>query len=169
MIPEPLAKLVSKFDSMVIEFSAKIGVPFLRFAIGVTFIWFGALKMIGELSPAYELISATVYWLTPEIIVPLLGLWEVAIGVAFLIPALTRIGIVLLAFQMPGTFLPLVLLPEVCFEVFPFGLTLEGQYIIKNLIIIGSALVIASGMGAIKKSKGSREIRAYEDANSSAR
>jgi uncharacterized membrane protein YkgB len=168
MIPAPLAKLVAKFDSMVIELSAKIGVPFLRFAIGVTFIWFGALKMIGHLSPAYDLVAATVYWLTPEIIVPLLGLWEVAIGVAFLIPALTRIGIVLLAFQMPGTFLPLVLLPEICFEVFPFGLTLEGQYIIKNLIIIGSALVIASGLGAMKQNKVTAPAKSYEDADSRA-
>jgi hypothetical protein len=47
---------------------------------------------------------------------------------------------------MPGTFLPLVLLPEVCFTIFPFGLTLEGQYIVKNLVIIGSALVIGSGL-----------------------
>jgi uncharacterized membrane protein YkgB len=124
--------------------------------------------MIGHLSPAYDLVAATVYWLTPEIIVPLLGLWEVAIGVAFLIPALTRIGIVLLAFQMPGTFLPLVLLPEICFEVFPFGLTLEGQYIIKNLIIIGSALVIASGLGAIKQNTAPTVAKPLQEANSAA-
>ena len=140
--------LATQFDSFIIRFSSLIGVPFLRFAIGVVFIWFGALKMIGELSPAYDLIAATIYWLTPEIIVPLLGLWEIAIGVALLIPPLTRIGLILLAFQMPGTFLPLVLLPEVCFTVFPLGLTLEGQYIVKNLVIIGSAFVLASGLGA---------------------
>ena len=109
--------------------------------------------MIGELSPAYDLVAATIYWLTPEIIVPLLGLWEVAIGVAFLIPALTRAGIVLLAFQMPGTFLPLVLLPEVCFTFIPFGLTLEGQYIVKNLVIIGSAFVIVAGLSTKKPDK----------------
>jgi hypothetical protein len=51
---------------------------------------------------------------------------------------------------MPGTFLPLVLLPEVCFTVIPFGLTLEGQYIVKNLVIIGSALVIVAGMSTKK-------------------
>jgi uncharacterized membrane protein YkgB len=45
---------------------------------------------------------------------------------------------------MPGTFLPLILLPEVCFTSFPFGLTLEGQYIVKNLIIISAALVVGS-------------------------
>lgn len=124
--------------------------PFLRASIGIVFIWFGALKTVGDLSPAYDLVAATVYWLTPEIIVPILGWWEIAIGVCFLIPALTRIGLLLLALQMPGTFLPLILLPEACFTVFPFGLTLEGQYIVKNLVIIGAALVIGAGL-TVKK------------------
>jgi uncharacterized membrane protein YkgB len=146
MIKDLVTKQAGKFDRFMIEFSAKFGVPFLRFSIGIVFIWFGALKTIGELSPAFDLVAATVYWLTPEIIVPLLGLWEVGIGICFLIPPLTRLGLFLLALQMPGTFLPLVLLPEVCFTVFPFGLTLEGQYIVKNLVIIGSALVIGSGL-----------------------
>ncbi|QKJ25701.1 hypothetical protein HRU87_05950 [Aquiluna borgnonia] len=148
-----LNELVQRYDSVVIHLMERIGLPFLRFAIGAVFIWFGALKTIGELSPAYDLVAATVYWLTPEIIVPLLGLWEVAIGLAFLFPPLTRIAILLLALQMPGTFLPLVLLPEVCFTIFPFGLTLEGQYIVKNLVIIGSALVIGSRVQGMKMGK----------------
>ncbi|MEY3625363.1 MAG: hypothetical protein RL696_744 [Actinomycetota bacterium] len=148
-----LNELVQRYDSVVIHLMERIGLPFLRFAIGAVFIWFGALKTIGELSPAYDLVAATVYWLTPEIIVPLLGLWEVAIGLAFLFPPLTRIAILLLALQMPGTFLPLVLLPEVCFTIFPFGLTLEGQYIVKNLVIIGSALVIGSRVQGMKMTK----------------
>jgi hypothetical protein len=45
---------------------------------------------------------------------------------------------------MPGTFLPLVLRPEICFIDFPFNLTLEGQYIIKNLVLIGAAMVVGS-------------------------
>ena len=60
------------------------------------------------------------------------------------IKPLIRVSIFLLFIQMPGTFLPLILLPEVCFSNFPFGLTLEGQYIIKNLIIISAALVVGS-------------------------
>lgn len=138
--------LVRRFDNFVISLSGKIGVPFLRLSIGIVFVWFGALKTVGHLSPAYDLVAATVYWLTPEIIVPILGWWEVAIGVCFIVPALTRIGLLLLALQMPGTFLPLILLPEACFTVFPFGLTLEGQYIVKNLVIIGAALVIGAGL-----------------------
>ena len=147
-----IREYLAKFDSGLISFMEKAGLPFLRLAIGVVFIWFGALKTIGELSPAYDLVAKTVYWLTPELIVPLLGLWEVAIGVAFIFTPLTRIAILLLTLQMPGTFLPLILLPEVCFNVFPFGLTLEGQYIVKNLVIIGSALVIGSRVQALKSS-----------------
>lgn len=130
-------------DDTIVELMGRIGMPFLRIGIGVIFIWFGLLKPLG-LSPAAELLAKTVYWWTPEIVVPALGWWEVAIGVTFLIPKLTRVAIFLLSVQMPGTFLPLVFLPEVCFTVFPWGLTLEGQYIVKNLVIIGAALVIGS-------------------------
>jgi uncharacterized membrane protein YkgB len=147
-----LRATLQKVDALVISFMDRIGLVFLRFAIGVIFIWFGALKTVGELSPAYDLVAATVYWLTPEIIVPLLGLWEIAIGLAFLFTPLTRVAIFLLALQMPGTFLPLVLLPDVCFTIFPVALTIEGQYIVKNLVIIGSALVIGSRIQALKKS-----------------
>ena len=142
--------LAVKIDGWSIGTLNKYGIPSLRLALGIIFIWFGALKTIGELSPAYDLVAATIYWLTPAIIVPLLGLWEVAIGICLLYPPLTRIGLLLLAFQMPGTFLPLVLLPEVCFTAFPFALTLEGQYIVKNLTIIGSALIVASTLKPIQ-------------------
>lgn len=150
-IIERFAPIVDKYDHAVIVFMDRFGIGFLRLAIGVVFIWFGALKTIGHLSPAYDLVAATVYWLTPEIIVPLLGLWEVAIGIAFLFTPLTRVALFLLALQMPGTFLPLVLLPEVCFTIFPVGLTLEGQYIVKNLVIIGSAMVIGARLQSRQK------------------
>ena len=138
-----LQQRLRELDDTVVELMGRIGLPFLRVGIGVISIWFGLLKPLG-LSPAAELLARTVYWWTPEIVVPALGWWEVAIGVTFLIPRLTRVAIFLLAVQMPGTFLPLALLPEVCFTVFPWGLTLEGQYIVKNLVIIGAALVIGS-------------------------
>jgi uncharacterized membrane protein YkgB len=152
-----ISALLDKFDRLVVWTMDAFGIKFARLALGIVFIWFGALKMIGELSPAYDLIAATIYWLTPEIIIPLLGLWEVAIGIAFLFPPLTRLALLLLIPQMPGTFLPLVLLPEICFTVVPWGLTLEGQYIVKNLVIIACALII--GGTALRKDRSDREAR----------
>ena len=149
--------LLSTFDRLVVWTMDAVGIQFARFALGIVFIWFGALKMIGDLSPAYDLVAATVYWLTPEIIIPLIGLWEVAIGVAFLFPPLTRLALLLLIPQMPATFLPLVLLPAVTFTVVPWGLTLEGQYIVKNLVIIACALII--GGTALRKDRTDREAR----------
>ena len=111
---------------------------FLRVSMGIVFIWFGALKFTG-ISPANELVAQTVYWFPPEVFIPVLGWWEVIIGSCLLIRPLIRAAIFLLLVQMPGTMLPLVLLPEVCFTKFPFGLTMEGQYIIKNLILISAA------------------------------
>lgn len=152
-----LRTLTDRFDRFVVWTMDAFGIKFARLAMGIVFIWFGALKMIGDLSPAYDLIAATIYWLTPEIIIPLLGLWEVAIGVAFLFPPTTRLALLLLLPQMPATFLPLVLLPAVTFTVVPWGLTLEGQYIVKNLVVIACALII--GGTALRKDRSDREAR----------
>ena len=98
-----------------------------------------------EIYPHEELVENTVYWFeNPKTFVPILGWWEVIIGITMCIKPLIRISIILLFIQMPGTFLPPVLFPDICFTNFPFGLTLEGQYIIKNLIIISAALVVGS-------------------------
>ena len=133
-----------ELDIFITKFMSKWGITFLRYSLGVIYIWFGILKPFG-LSPAQELVENTVYWFdNPKTFVPILGWWEVVIGLTMCIKPLIRVSIFLLFIQMPGTFLPLILLPEVCFNNFPFGLTLEGQYIIKNLIIISAALVVGS-------------------------
>ena len=131
-----------KIDQFISGAMKIYGIVFLRYSVGTIFIWFGLLKPLG-ISPAQVLVENTVYWFEDKIsFVKFLGWWEVAIGLTMCYKPLIRVSIFLLFIQMPGTFLPLILLPEVCFTNFPFGLTLEGQYIIKNLIIISSALVI---------------------------
>jgi len=130
-----------QLDLNISSWMNRYGQRFLRWSLGIVFIWFGALKPFG-LSPAQELVTNTVYFVDPSWFIPLLGWWEVAIGVGLLFRPLIRPAIFLLFLQMPGTFLPLILLPDVCFTEFPWGLTLEGQYIIKNLILISAALVI---------------------------
>ncbi|WP_318842641.1 DoxX family membrane protein [Haloterrigena turkmenica] len=121
----------------------KFGLPSLRCSVGMVFIWFGGLKVLG-ISPAAELVANTVYWLPPSFFVPFLGIWEVTIGIFLLFNKFIRVAIFLLFLQMPGTMLPVILLPDTVFTQFPLGLSLEGQYIAKNLVLISAALVIGS-------------------------
>ena len=145
-----MKNIIRKIDKLISRYMFIYGIIFLRFSIGLIFIWFGFLKPFG-ISPAQELVTNTVYWFDDKVsFVKFLGWWEVVIGITMCIKPLIRISIFLLFLQMPGTFLPLVLLPEICFTNFPFGLTLEGQYIIKNLIIISAGLVIG---GTVNKSE----------------
>ena len=137
-------------DRRIAATMAQWGPPLLRISMGIVFIWFGILKPLG-MSPAQALVERTVYWFDPKIFVPFLGWWEVAIGVGLLIRPLIRLAILLLFLQIPGTALPLFLLPEVCFTHVPYGLTLEGQYIVKNLVLISAALVVG---GTVRRHEG---------------
>ncbi|MGH8016520.1 MAG: hypothetical protein ACREBV_10030, partial [Candidatus Zixiibacteriota bacterium] len=123
-----LKKLFERIDPKIAGWMDRQGLLLLRISLAIIFIWFGGLKIVG-ISPADDLVSRTVYWFRPEIFIPILGIWEVAIGVCLLCRPLIRAAIFLLLLQMPGTMLPLVLLPDVCFTSIPFGLTIEGQYI----------------------------------------
>ncbi len=148
---ENIQYLQNRFDRIdrhITGWMARYSLDVLRFGLGVIFVWFGALKFFPGLSPAEELVRNTIYFFDPDFFLPVLAVWEVLIGIGFLSGFFTnklqRLTILLLFLQMPGTALPLVLLPEVCWTNFPFGLTLEGQYIIKNMAIIGSALVLGA-------------------------
>lgn len=140
MIKE-LNEKIDALDACLAAWMRRHGRYFLRLSLAVVFIWFGALKLVDN-SPAYELVARTVYWFDPDVFFPVLGWWEVAIGVLLLWRWTIRAALFLLFLQMPGTILPLFLLPEVCFTHIPWGLTLEGQYIIKNMTLISAALVI---------------------------
>lgn len=143
-----MKKELDTLDRQIASWMSRHGVQALRIALGIVFIWFGGLKLFSGMSPAEELVARTVVWFDPEWFVPVLGVWEMLIGIGLLIRPLNRAGIFLLALQMPGTFLPLILLPEVCFTVIPYGLTMEGQYIVKNLVVIAAALVVG---GTVRK------------------
>jgi len=133
-----------KFDIIDLSIATwmnKYGRIFLRYSLAVIFIWFGILKPLG-MSPAEDLVARTVYWIPSDIFMPILGWWEVLIGICLVFRPLIRAAIFLLILQMIGTVMPLFILPDICFTRIPFGLTLEGQYIVKNLIIISSAIVI---------------------------
>lgn len=141
-----------RLDRFISSRMERYGHRLLRLSLAAIFIWFGALKLAGS-SAANELVERTIYWLPPSTFIPILGAWEVAIGLGLLARKLLRTTIALLFAQMAGTFLPLLLLPEVCFIDFPWVPTLEGQYIIKNLILISAAIVIG---GTVRHAPGPR-------------
>jgi uncharacterized membrane protein YkgB len=120
----------------------------LRWSMGIVFVWFGALKLIPGLSPADGLIRATMGFLPLEYFIPFLALWEIAIGVGFIVGYGMRVTILLLFLQMIGTLSPLVLAPHLVWTSFPMVLTLEGQYIIKNVVLISAAVAIGSKIRA---------------------
>lgn len=135
-----------RLDTWLTRRMAKHGIPLLRISIGIVFLWFGALKLFPGKSPAEELIFGTMDFLPIplESFMIVLGLWEMAIGLGFITGMFMRATIFLLFLQMPGTISPVILNPDAVFQTFPLILTLEGQYIVKNLVLISGALVVGA-------------------------
>lgn len=131
----------------------KRSVSLLRYAMGLIFFWYGALKVSGD-SPVDELVMQALPWIESHSFVSFIGIWEMVIGLFLFFNRFLRYGLILLFLHFPGTFLPLFTKPEACFTQFPFGLTLEGQYIFKNFILIAAGLVI---FATLHKRPGNRE------------
>jgi uncharacterized membrane protein YkgB len=136
-------------DRSIVHWLARYSLPFLRIGMGIVFLWFGALKFFPGLSPATDLAVRTIDVLTFGLIpgnisLILLATLETAIGLGFLAGKYMRLTLGLLVFQMAGTLTPLALFPAEAFIIFPYAPTLEGQYILKNLVLIGAGLVIGS-------------------------
>jgi len=137
---------VESVDAKLIAFFTKISVPAARIGLCIIFFWFGILKILG-LSPAADLVRAlfeeTLRYPSFETFYILFGLFEMLIGVLFLIPWAVRAVIPILLLHMMMTFLPLVFLPDIAWKQ-AFVPTLEGQYIIKNIAIIVTAIFVVA-------------------------
>lgn len=122
----------------------KIYIPFSRLSFFIIYFWFGILKITGS-SPANPLVMSlqhrTLPFLTFGQFIIVFALFEMLIGILFLIPRLTRIVFVLFILHMGMTLLPLFLVPEMSWQGFLVP-TIEGQYMVKNLILISLALCI---------------------------
>lgn len=131
-----------KLDQIITRWMARYGLIIMRIGLGVVFFWFGALKLVPGLSPAEDLVRNTVYFVDPDWFLYVLAIWEMLIGLGLILGKYMRVTLLLLFLQMPGTALPLVILPHAVWTAFPYGLTLEGQYIVKNLVLIGAGLAL---------------------------
>jgi uncharacterized membrane protein YphA (DoxX/SURF4 family) len=144
-LPEP----IDRVDVRITGTLARLGVPAVRIALGIVFLWFGVLKFFPNLSPAELLAARTIEQLTfgvvrPDVSLPALAIWESLIGIGLILGRGLRAILLLLVIHMAGTFTPLILFPNETFRVFPLVPTLEGQYIIKNLVLIGAAMVVGA-------------------------
>ena len=136
-------------DAWVRPFLARIGVPLLRISLGVVFLWFGMLKIL-DVSPVSGLVAKTIYWFDPDVVVPALGAVEVFVGLCLLAGRLMRLALPLLVLQMAGTFLVLVFLPDVAFrDGNPLLLTVAGEFVVKNLVLLSAGLVIGSRLAPL--------------------
>ncbi|MFN3851821.1 MAG: hypothetical protein ACK4NY_20455 [Spirosomataceae bacterium] len=116
-----------------------------RLALFIVFFWFGFLKIVG-VSPAKDIVTHLHHqtiepFISAAYFIPLLGVVECLIGVLWLIPRLTKVAFILFSLQMITTFLPLILLPSETWQS-GLALTLAGQYIIKNVVLIASAYTV---------------------------
>lgn len=129
------------FDNLVLPLIKNNYVWFARITFFVIYFWFGILKIF-DTSPANPLVAAlqekTLPFLTFEQFIVIFSIYEMVIGILFLFPKLTKVAFILFILHMGMTMMPLVLLPEVSWQGFLVP-TLEGQYMIKNLVLIALA------------------------------
>jgi len=144
MVSPTFQRWFERVDVTLTRLMARNGITLLRISSGIVFLWFGALKLQPELSPAEGLIRASLPFLPMNLFIPFLALWEMLIGIGLISGKFMRVTLLLLLLQMPGTISPVFLRPDLVFTQFPYALTLEGQYIIKNLVLISAALVIGA-------------------------
>ena len=156
-------------DVRITAWMATHGITLTRIALGVVFLWFGAIKFVPGWSPAADLAGRTIEQITfgmirPEVGLPVLAAWESLIGIGLLLGRYLRLTLLLLFAQMPGTMLPLILFPAETFTAFPHVPTMEGQYIIKNLVLIAAAIVVGATVrgGELRAEPAGRDATATE-------
>ena len=143
-LPSGFRAHLQSIDDAVSGFMERWGVTALRWALGIVFIWFGVLKVIGK-SPVEDLVADTAYFLPSGFVVPTIGVFEIIVGLGLLIPVALRLTLLLFWAQMAGTFLVLVLHPGLSFQDGnPLLLTVTGEFVIKNLVLITAGLAVGS-------------------------
>ncbi len=146
---EQAERLFDRVDRTITSLMARFGILILRVSLGINFLWFVVLKFFPGLSPAQDLATDTIEILTfgllqPETSIWILASWETLIGLGLIAGVYLRATLLLLFVQMLGTLTPLILFPAETFAVLPYAPTLEGQYIIKNVVLISAGLVVGA-------------------------
>ncbi|MCZ2860654.1 DoxX family protein [Blastococcus sp. VKM Ac-2987] len=142
---EQPAGLRSRVDSLLMGLTTaceRYGHIALRLSLALVFVWFGALKLTGD-TPVEGLIAATLPFVSPDVAVPVLGLVEIAIGLAVAAGIAPRVVLLVLAGHLTGTFLSFVTATGLMVtDGNPLLLTADGEFVLKNLVLISAALVL---------------------------
>lgn len=170
---ETLKRWFTAIDVRITNWMSKYGLMLLRVSLGIVFVWFGVIKFVPGLSPADELATRTISTLTfslvqPDLSRPVLALWETLIGLGLITGLWMRVTLLLLFTQMLGTVTPLALFPAETWNIFPISPTLEGQYIIKNLVLVSAGLVIGAtvrGGAVVADPQAAQEALQKQEAN----
>ena len=142
-----MKSLIDRIDRAVVPWLKRWSTSLLRVSLGVVFVWFGALKVL-DVSPVVELVAGTVYWVDSDWFVPVLGTAEILIGLGLAFGRALRLVLLGLVGQMVGTFLVFVVLPDVAFlDGNPLKLTVEGEFVLKNLVLLTAGLVVGASVG----------------------
>lgn len=147
-----MTRWMPKFDRLdrgLTALMARYGITLLRLSVGMVFFWFGLLKFFPGLSPAEDLATRTTAILTFGLIPARTALiflagWECLVGLGLISGIFLRGTLLLLWLQMAGTIAPVFFFPQDVFSHFPYAPTLEGQYIIKNLVLASAGIVVGA-------------------------
>src|SRR5215510_9734760 len=135
--------LVFELDDLILDILRRWSITALRLALGSVFLWFGALKLFGS-SPVASLIKETYSFMPVHLFVLVLGVWEMLIGLGVILKRALRCVLILLGVHLIGTFTSIWFKPSIFFvQGVPFCLTVDGEFVMKNLVLITAALVIA--------------------------
>ena len=147
-----IEKEIDSFDFKIIRFMKKYSLSMARWAIFIVYFWFGILKVL-SLSPANPLVAALLGRVLPGVpfatFIVLLGVYEMIVAIVFVIKGMERLAIFLLVLHLIMVLAPLFLVPAVTWQSFMVP-TLEGQYIIKNVLIVAAAMGIAAHLHPMK-------------------
>lgn len=142
-----LAALCCRIDKIMTGMLRPVTLPAMRVLLGLLFMWFGALKVLGR-SPVGELVSGTLPWADPHLTVLVLGTVEVVLGAGLVTGVAVRLVLPLLVAHLCGTFLTFVMLPQLMFHGHnPLLLTESGEFVTKNLVLIAATLVLIAHTG----------------------
>lgn len=142
------ADLVEQVSTLARRYAPTV----LRLSLALVFIWFGALKVAGK-SPVFALIAATLPWVNPHFVVPALGVVEIMLGIGLIfLSRARRLVLLVLTGHLLGTFLTFVDAPGWVFQNGnPLMLTASGEFVLKNLVLISSALVLVGLCGNLER------------------